>query len=108
MRAGHALRAIASPTASGQRSIASPMPACGPKRASDERASSASLSRAHLHDLRRLERKRRALRRRDHDLPELGDAGREHAPPSLVELREDVVEEQQRLAPEELRLGKDE
>ena len=32
IRAGHALRAIASPTASGQRATTSARPACGPKR----------------------------------------------------------------------------
>ena len=104
IRAGHALRAIASPTASGQRSSTSPRPACGPKRDSSARTSLPSLSRGHLHDLRRLERERAPLGCGDHDLPQLGDARREHAAAAGIELREDVVEQQQRLAVQQLGL----
>ncbi len=86
------------PTASGQRATTSARPACGPKRESSARTCSDSLSRGHLHDLGRLDRQRASLRRGDHDLLHARDAVGEHAAAARVELREHVVEEQQRRA----------
>ena len=76
IRAGQALRAIAGPTASGQRSTTSAIPACGPKRESALRTASPSRSTFHLYQLRRLERQRAGVRRRDQRLPHARDAGR--------------------------------
>src|SRR5581483_8575777 len=104
MRAGHALRAICGPTAAGQRSSSSAMPACGPNRASSPRRSSASRSTAHLDELRGLEGKRRGVRGGDHRLPHAGDPLGEHAAAARVELGEDVVEEQERRRVEQRRL----
>src|SRR5438552_3171724 len=107
IRAGQALRAIAAPTTSGQRSTSSARPAWTPKRESSRRSSSDSLSRGHLHDLRRLDRQCRGLRRRDERLLHAGDPGSEDAAATNVELRQDVVEEQQRTAGDELGLGEE-
>ncbi len=67
-RAGHAFLAIAAPTAAGQRSARSARSALPPSRASWRRKVSESGSRAHLHDLARIGRIRRAVGRRDHRL----------------------------------------
>src|SRR5919198_550436 len=104
IRAGHALRAIAGPTASGQRSTSSAIPACGPKRASSERISSASGSKLHLHQLGRFQRQRSWVRRRDDSLTHLSDALGENPPAAEVELGEHVVEQKQRRFRQELRL----
>src|SRR5581483_2451973 len=104
MRAGHALRAISAPAAAGHRSTIEASPACGPKRASSRRSSSDSLSRSHLHDLRRLGRQRRRLRRGHHGLLHVRNPRRQHAAAAGVELREDVVEQEQRARRGELRL----
>src|SRR5439155_9027018 len=98
MRAGQALRAIAAPTTSGQRSTSSARPAWTPNRESSRRSSSDSLSKGHLHDLRRLDRQCRGLCRRHERLLHARDPGGEHATAADVELRQNVVEEQQRAA----------
>src|SRR5581483_9943685 len=88
-----------------QRSTSSAIPACGPKRPSVSRMSLSSRSRFHLHELRRLHRKRRGVRRRDHRLPH---ARGKRSAPTGVELGQDVVEQEQRARLEERRLGKEE
>src|SRR5438874_5670370 len=105
IRAGQALRAIAAPTTSGQRSTSSARPTWTPNRESSRRSSSDSLSRGHLHDLRRLHRQCRRLRRRHERLLHARDPGGEHGAATHVELRQDIVEEQQRPAGDELSLG---
>src|SRR6478672_1666618 len=105
MRAGQALRAIAAPTTSGQRSTSSAMPACGPKRRSSARISLPSGSMLHLHELRGIDRQRRRMRRGDHRLTHARDTLGQNAAPAEVELREHVVEQQKRWARQELRLG---
>jgi hypothetical protein len=93
IRAGHALRAIASPATSGQRSTRSARPDCAPKRASSPRSSLDSLSRGHLHDLGRLDRQCRALGGGHNCLLHPRDPLREHTAPADVELGKDVVQE---------------
>src|SRR5439155_18738123 len=102
IRAGHALRAIAAPTAAGQRSTTSAIPACGPKRASSDLISLPSGSILHLHDLRRVGWERRRMCRCDHRLPHTRDPLCEHTAPAKVELREYVVEQEQRRRVEQL------
>jgi hypothetical protein len=92
IRAGHALRAIAAPATSGQRSTRSARPDCAPNRASSPRSSLDSLSRGHLHDLGGLDRQGRALGGRDDSLLHPGNALGEHAAAPDVELGENVVE----------------
>ena len=58
IRAGHALRAIASPTASGQRVDEVGQARLRPEARELARGRSDSLSRGHLHDLARLDRQR--------------------------------------------------
>ena len=87
-----------SPTAAGQRSTSSAMPACGPKRESSERIWLPSGSSFDLHDLGGLDRQRRPVRRGDHRLPHARNALREHLAPAGIELGEHVVEQQQAAA----------
>ena len=108
IRAGHAFRAIPSPTASGQRAQMSPRSAGPPKRVSSRRTESDSESRGHLHDLARLGGERRAVCRRDHGLAEPRDRCREDGAAARIELREHVVEQQQRGRGQEPRLGEQE
>ena len=84
------------------------MPACGPKRSSSVRMSLPSRSRLHLHDLRRLDRQRGRVRRRDHCLPHARNPLRQHLAAARVELREDVVEEEEWCGLEQLRLREEE
>src|SRR5581483_8325389 len=72
IRAGHALRAMASPTAAGQRPAISPRRPCAPKRDSSPRIESDSRSTADRHDLRRLGGQGGGMSGRDHDLAEAG------------------------------------
>ena len=100
-RAGHALRAISSPTAAGQAATTSPIPPCGPKRPSSRRTSSPSGYRApprrHLEQLVGLGRQHRRVGRRDERLAAVrDDALGEDPAPGGVELREHVVEQEQR------------
>ena len=96
IRAGHALRAIASPTASRP-----PLDELGhaglwpEARRARTRIWLPSGSSFDLHDLRGLDRQRRHVRRGDHRLPHARDALREHLPAAGIELREDVVEQEQ-------------
>jgi len=62
----------------------------------------------HMYHLGGLERERRGLGRRHDRLGQAGDAPGEHAAAAGVELRQHVVEEQQRRRVKEFGLGEDE
>ena len=97
MRAGHAFRAICSPTAAGPRlRDASDLGLRAEARQLAAHRVYRAGSRLHLHELRGLDGKRRALRRGDDRLAHVGDERSEHAPAPRIELREDVVEQQER------------
>ena len=61
----------------------------------------------HVDDLRRLEGQRRGLGRGHHGLPGRGDPRAEGAAAARVELREHVVEQEQRADGQQLRLGEE-
>ena len=77
-RAGQAFRAICSPTAAGHASAMRPISVCAPKRESSPRTASASRSRFHLHELRRVDGKRRAVRSGHDRLSRIADEPAQH------------------------------
>src|SRR5262249_36077135 len=96
IRAGHAFRAMNGPTAAGQRSTTSAIPACGPNRDSASRTSSPSRSTFHLHDLCRIQRQRTHVRRGDHRLAHLRNTLDKGTPSAEAELRKHAVQAHER------------
>ena len=101
-RAGHALRAISGPTASGHAATASPIPACGPSRPSSmlqvvaERFHQRTVPGSTMSSWSGSAGKHRRVGGGDQRLPGAGDARGEDAAAGRIELREHVVEQQQR------------
>src|SRR5262249_55945556 len=75
-----------------------------PNRESSRRTASDSGPRGPLHELGGVGGERRALRRRDHGLTQAADGLRQDPAAAGVELRQDVVEQEQRRRGKKTRL----